>query len=188
MLPADVEDFSLLPPFVSLFLSSDYGQRKVNELVEKKKNTKTGRQHLTSLKEHNLAATMNVCKGCFQPVMLQLSKESCVYQLLFTGKQDADASWSLLFPFVRTVCILRDMFIKLQVHCNDFFVSVISTPHLIESPPFAVPFLHAMGQTKSGESFQVKGVFDVPCPLLWRIMTRFPSNITPTIFFLTTVC
>lgn len=70
MLPADVEDFSLLPPFVSLFLSSDYGQRKVNELVEKKKNTKTGRQHLTSLKEHNLAATMNVCKGCFQPVML----------------------------------------------------------------------------------------------------------------------
>lgn len=48
MLPADVEDFSLLPPFVSLFSSSDYGQRKVNELVEKKKNTKTGRQHLTS--------------------------------------------------------------------------------------------------------------------------------------------
>lgn len=40
MLPADVEDFSLLPPFVSLFLSSDYGQRKVNELVEKKKKHK----------------------------------------------------------------------------------------------------------------------------------------------------
>lgn len=40
MLPADVEDFSLLPPFVSLFLSSDYGQRKVNELVEKKKTQK----------------------------------------------------------------------------------------------------------------------------------------------------